>query len=131
MLCFSPVSVFRSLLLAFLVGFRSKQTALIQQSPECSAQTIKNTCATLSLWHLITRQAWLNSTLAPRKRIEGAIADYYWLRLITVGKRAAQWAQDLVFDLETIEYVRNDLKIRGKSWKSFTKGTAITDFGAL
>lgn len=35
-------------------------------------------------------------------------------QLITVGKRAAQWAQDLVLDLENIEIARNGLKLRGK-----------------
>lgn len=34
-------------------------------------------------------------------------------QLITVGKRAAQWAHDLMFDLECIEQVRNGLKFRG------------------
>jgi adenylosuccinate lyase len=34
-------------------------------------------------------------------------------QLITVGKRVAQWAQDLMFDLESIEHVRNGLKFRG------------------
>ncbi|KAL8813701.1 MAG: hypothetical protein Q9223_000457 [Gallowayella weberi] len=33
-------------------------------------------------------------------------------QLITVGKRAAQWAQDLMFDLECIEDVREGLKFR-------------------
>ncbi|KAK5630979.1 hypothetical protein RRF57_006694 [Xylaria bambusicola] len=34
-------------------------------------------------------------------------------QLITVGKRAAQWVQDLMFDLRAIEQVRSDLKFRG------------------
>lgn len=34
-------------------------------------------------------------------------------QLITVGKRAAQWAQDLMFDLENIADVRKGLKFRG------------------
>ncbi|PGH27420.1 adenylosuccinate lyase [Polytolypa hystricis UAMH7299] len=32
---------------------------------------------------------------------------------ITVGRRAAQWLQDFVFDLEDIEHVRENLKFRG------------------
>ncbi|KAG6042147.1 hypothetical protein E4U41_004951 [Claviceps citrina] len=32
---------------------------------------------------------------------------------ITVGRRAAQWAQDLMIDLEALEAVRNGLKFRG------------------
>ena len=37
-------------------------------------------------------------------------------QLITVGKRAAQWAQDLMFDLESIEHVRNGLRFRGTTF---------------
>ncbi|TPX16457.1 uncharacterized protein E0L32_003751 [Thyridium curvatum] len=32
---------------------------------------------------------------------------------ITVGRRAAQWLQDLTFDLEALETVRKNLKLRG------------------
>src|SRR4051794_36667776 len=34
-------------------------------------------------------------------------------QLITVGKRAAQWAQDLMLDLHAIEQVRKELRFRG------------------
>lgn len=43
-------------------------------------------------------------------------------QLITVGKRAAQWAQDLMFDLENIEHVRNELKFRGMFIKFTSQG---------
>jgi len=48
------------------------------------------------------------------------LADSSFLiaQLITVGKRAAQWAQDLMFDLEIIQDVRNGLKFRGTSHES-------------
>lgn len=45
-----------------------------------------------------------------------ALADLFLFtiaQLITVGKRAAQWTQDLMFDLESIEQVRDGLKFRG------------------
>lgn len=43
------------------------------------------------------------------------IADFAFptAQLITVGKRAAQWAHDLMFDLEGIEQARHGLKFRG------------------
>ncbi|KAF4332552.1 adenylosuccinate lyase [Fusarium beomiforme] len=44
-------------------------------------------------------------------------------QLITVGKRFAQWAQDLVMDLEEIEHVRSRLKLRGAQG---TTGTAAS-----
>ena len=40
-------------------------------------------------------------------------------QLITVGKRASQWIQDLMLDLESIEQVRRDLKFRGAQGKHF------------
>lgn len=38
---------------------------------------------------------------------------YQPAQLITVGRRATQWIQDLLMDLEDIERVRADLKFRG------------------
>ncbi|KAH7328618.1 adenylosuccinate lyase [Stachybotrys elegans] len=50
-------------------------------------------------------------------------------QLITVGKRAAQWAQDLVFDLESIEHVRNGLLLRGAQGTTGTQASFLEIFG--
>jgi adenylosuccinate lyase len=42
-----------------------------------------------------------------------SITDSFFHRLITVGRRASQWVQDLAMDLEDIERVRADLRLRG------------------
>ncbi|CAI4214391.1 unnamed protein product [Parascedosporium putredinis] len=49
-------------------------------------------------------------------------------QLITVGKRAAQWAQDLVFDLENIEHVREGLKLRGAQGTTGTQASFLEIF---
>ncbi|KAF3924407.1 hypothetical protein AA313_de0206008 [Arthrobotrys entomopaga] len=49
-------------------------------------------------------------------------------QLITVGKRAAQWAQDLMFDLETIEGVRDGLKFRGAQGTTGTQASFLEIF---
>ncbi|ODA75884.1 hypothetical protein RJ55_08525 [Drechmeria coniospora] len=49
-------------------------------------------------------------------------------QLITVGKRAAQWAQDLVFDLESIEHVRNGLLLRGAQGTTGTQASFLEIF---
>ncbi|KAL8669229.1 MAG: hypothetical protein Q9168_006178 [Polycauliona sp. 1 TL-2023] len=49
-------------------------------------------------------------------------------QLITVGKRAAQWAQDLMFDLENIEFVRNGLKFRGAQGTTGTQASFLEIF---
>ncbi|KAL2682819.1 hypothetical protein Neosp_007274 [[Neocosmospora] mangrovei] len=46
-------------------------------------------------------------------------------QLITVGKRAAQWVQDLMFDLESIEQVRKDLKFRGAQGTTGTQASFL------
>ncbi|EGX91631.1 adenylosuccinate lyase [Cordyceps militaris CM01] len=50
-------------------------------------------------------------------------------QLITVGKRAAQWAQDLVFDLESIEHARNGLLLRGAQGTTGTQASFLEIFG--
>jgi adenylosuccinate lyase len=47
---------------------------------------------------------------------------------ITVGRRAAQWLQDLVFDLEDIEYVRAGLKFRGAQGTTGTQASFMEIF---
>ncbi|KAI4256321.1 MAG: hypothetical protein L6R42_006296, partial [Xanthoria sp. 1 TBL-2021] len=49
-------------------------------------------------------------------------------QLITVGKRAAQWAQDLMFDLENIADVRKGLKFRGAQGTTGTQASFLEIF---
>ncbi|KAK9415075.1 putative L-Aspartase-like protein [Seiridium unicorne] len=46
----------------------------------------------------------------------------------TVGKRAAQWVQDLMLDLESIEDVRNKLKFRGAQGTTGTQASFLEIF---
>ncbi|KAG5972859.1 hypothetical protein E4U58_006000 [Claviceps cyperi] len=47
---------------------------------------------------------------------------------ITVGRRAAQWAQDLMMDLEAIEAVRSGLKFRGAQGTTGTQASFLEIF---
>ncbi|KAI0162814.1 adenylosuccinate lyase [Pestalotiopsis sp. NC0098] len=53
---------------------------------------------------------------------------YQPAQLITVGKRAAQWAQQLMMDLEDIEYVREGLKFRGAQGTTGTHASFLEIF---
>lgn len=44
-------------------------------------------------------------------------------QLVTVGRRAAQWVQDLVMDLEDIERVNEDLRFRGAQGTTGTQAS--------
>ncbi|KAK5992862.1 Adenylosuccinate lyase [Cladobotryum mycophilum] len=50
-------------------------------------------------------------------------------QLHSVGKRASQWAQDLLFDLENIEQVRDNLKFRGAQGTTGTQASFLEIFG--
>ncbi|KAL8869409.1 MAG: hypothetical protein Q9174_004292, partial [Haloplaca sp. 1 TL-2023] len=48
---------------------------------------------------------------------------------MTIGKRAAQWAQDLMLDIESIETVRHNLKFRGAQGTTGTQASFLEIFG--
>ena len=48
--------------------------------------------------------------------------------MITVGKRAAQWAQDLAMDLDNIQAVRSELKFRGAQGTTGTQASFMEIF---
>ncbi|KAI0899157.1 adenylosuccinate lyase [Annulohypoxylon nitens] len=50
-------------------------------------------------------------------------------QLITVGKRSAQWIQELVMDLEDIEHVRKELQFRGGQGTTGTQASFLELFG--
>lgn len=49
-------------------------------------------------------------------------------QLITVGKRAAQWAQDLMLDLHSIEQARDELRFRGAQGTTGTQASFLEVF---
>ena len=50
---------------------------------------------------------------------------YQPAQLITVGRRAAQWVQDLMMDLEDIEHVRAELRFRGAQGTTGTQASFL------
>ncbi|EEH22222.1 adenylosuccinate lyase [Paracoccidioides brasiliensis Pb03] len=53
---------------------------------------------------------------------------YQPAQLITVGRRAAQWVQDLLMDLEDIQRTRKDLKFRGAQGTTGTQASFMEIF---
>lgn len=53
---------------------------------------------------------------------------YQPAQLITVGKRAAQWIQELTMDLEDLEHVRSRLKFRGAQGTTGTQASFMEIF---
>ncbi|KAI1166278.1 L-Aspartase-like protein [Nemania serpens] len=67
------------------------------------------------LLNRLAKVIWNLSNFALKWKQEPTLAYTHLqpAQLITVGKRAAQWVQDLMFDLQAIEQVRGDLRFRG------------------
>lgn len=63
----------------------------------------------------IAKVIWNLSLFALKWKKEPTLAYTHLqpAQLITVGKRASQWIQDLMLDLQSIEQVRTELKFRG------------------
>ncbi|KAI0113287.1 adenylosuccinate lyase [Daldinia grandis] len=53
---------------------------------------------------------------------------YQPAQMITVGKRAAEWIQELVMDLEDIEHVRQELRFRGGQGTTGTQASFLELF---
>ncbi|KAL8715107.1 MAG: hypothetical protein Q9220_001064 [cf. Caloplaca sp. 1 TL-2023] len=53
---------------------------------------------------------------------------YQAAQLISVGRRAAQWAQDLAMDLDDIEYVKAGLRFRGAQGTTGTQASFMEIF---
>ncbi|KAI2784383.1 adenylosuccinate lyase [Daldinia loculata] len=53
---------------------------------------------------------------------------YQPAQMITVGKRAAEWTQELVMDLEDIEHVRQELRFRGGQGTTGTQASFLELF---
>lgn len=51
-------------------------------------------------------------------------------QLVTVGRRAAQWIQDLVIDLEDLEHVTDTLRFRGAQGTTGTQASVCQHFSS-
>ncbi|KAI1122112.1 L-Aspartase-like protein [Nemania abortiva] len=82
------------------------------------------------LLNRLAKVIWNLSNFAMKWKEEPTLAYTHLqpAQLITVGKRAAQWVQDLMFDLQAIEQVRADLKFRGAQGTTGTQASFLEIF---
>ncbi|KAI0405263.1 L-Aspartase-like protein [Xylaria palmicola] len=82
------------------------------------------------LLNRLAKVIWNLSNFAMKWKEEPTLAYTHLqpAQLITVGKRAAQWVQDLMFDLKAIEQARNDLKFRGAQGTTGTQASFLEIF---
>ncbi|KAI0533746.1 L-Aspartase-like protein [Xylaria digitata] len=82
------------------------------------------------LLNRLAKVIWNLSNFAMKWKEEPTLAYTHLqpAQLITVGKRAAQWVQDLMFDLQAIEQVRKDLKFRGAQGTTGTQASFLEIF---
>ncbi|KAI0431887.1 L-Aspartase-like protein [Xylaria sp. FL1042] len=82
------------------------------------------------LLNRLAKVIWNLSNFAMKWKEEPTLAYTHLqpAQLITVGKRAAQWIQDLMFDLKAIEQVRSDLKFRGAQGTTGTQASFLEIF---
>ncbi|KAI0197039.1 L-Aspartase-like protein [Xylaria flabelliformis] len=82
------------------------------------------------LLNRLAKVIWNLSSFAMKWKEEPTLAYTHLqpAQLITVGKRAAQWIQDLMFDLKAIEQVRSDLKFRGAQGTTGTQASFLEIF---
>lgn len=82
------------------------------------------------LLNRLAKVIWNLSNFAMKWKEEPTLAYTHLqpAQLITVGKRAAQWVQDLMFDLQAIEQVRSDLKFRGAQGTTGTQASFLEIF---
>ncbi|KND93900.1 Adenylosuccinate lyase [Tolypocladium ophioglossoides CBS 100239] len=78
----------------------------------------------------LAKVIWNLSSFALKWKAEPTLAYTHLqaAQLITVGKRAAQWAQDLMLDLHSIEQVRSELKFRGAQGTTGTQASFLEIF---
>ncbi|KAI0205090.1 L-Aspartase-like protein [Astrocystis sublimbata] len=78
----------------------------------------------------LAKVIWNLSNFAMKWKDEPTLAYTHLqpAQLITVGKRAAQWVQDLMFDLKAIEQARSDLRFRGAQGTTGTQASFMEIF---